>query len=129
MTSGTGSCSVTASQGGDNNYNLATSVEYPVQAGRAGQSIDFPQPASPVKYQTSFSVSPVSTSGLPVGLSASGSCTNDGFTVTMTQTSGVCLLMAFQEGSLNYLPAESVQHSVEPAPNGNVLYIPLVFGQ
>jgi hypothetical protein len=129
MTSGTGSCTVTASQGGDNNYNPATSVEYLVQAERAGQSIDFPQPASPVKYQTSFSVSPASTSGLPVSLSASGSCTNDGFTVTMTQTSGVCLLMAFQEGSLDYLPAESVQHSVEPAPNGNVLYIPLVFGQ
>ncbi len=129
MTSGTGSCTVTASQGGDDNYNPAISVEYSVQAERAGQSIDFPQPVSPVKYQTSFSVWPTSTSGLPVSLSASGSCTNDDFTVTMIQTSGTCLLTAFQVGDLNYLPAESVQHSVEPAPNGNVLYIPLVFGQ
>lgn len=129
MTSGTGSCTVTASQGGDDNYNPAISVEYSVQAERAGQSIDFPQPFSPVKYQTSFSVWPTSTSGLPVSLSASGSCTNDDFTVTMIQTSGACLLTAFQVGDLNYLPAESVQHSVEPAPNGNVLYIPLVFGQ
>ena len=128
MTSGSGSCTITASQLGDDNFTPAITVTHTVQAARAAQSISFPQPASPVKYQTSFSVSLSSSAGLLVGLSSSGSCTHEGYTVTITKTSGTCFLTAFQVGDENYLPAESVQHSVEPAPNGNMIYIPLLFG-
>lgn len=128
MTSGTGTCTITASQGGDVNYKSAEVVTSIVQATKASQSIIFTNPSSPVKYQTSFTVSPTSSSGLTVTLTSSGSCNNSGYTVTMTKTSGSCVLTASQAGNMNYLPAGIVQRSVMPAPNGNVLYIPLVFG-
>ena len=128
MTSGTGTCTITASQGGDVNYKSAEVVTSIVQATKASQSIIFTNPSSPVKYQTSFTVSPTSSSGLTVTLTSSGSCSNSGYTVTITKTSGSCVLTASQAGNMNYLPAGIVQRSVMPAPNGNVLYIPLVFG-
>jgi hypothetical protein len=127
MTSGTGICTITASQLGDDNYNPAEEVANAVSAARADQNISFPQPDSPAKYRTSFNVAPTSSSGLAVTLTAAGSCTNDGFSVTIIKTSGVCLLTATQAGDLNYMPAEAVQRSVEPAPNGNMVYLPLLF--
>jgi len=126
MTSGWGICTVTAKQSGNDNFNPAPDVLRQVRAAKASQTITFAQPPSPVKYRTSFAVSPSSSSGLPVALASSGSCTSEGYTVTMTETSGECLLAASQAGDLNYLPAESVQHSVMPAPNGNVIFLPLL---
>ena len=126
MTSGTGGCTITASQGGNENYNPAPTAMQNVDAARAEQFITFVQPLSPVKYQTSFTVAPSSSSGLPVTLISSGSCTNSGFAVTMVKTSGTCLLTASQAGNLNYLPAQGVQHSVDPSPNRNVIYMPII---
>jgi len=128
MTSGSTACTLTASQAGDDNYNPATNAISTIDAAKASQVITFDEPASPVKYQTSFTVAPVSSSNLPVTLAASGSCTTSGYTVTMTKTNGTCMLTASQEGDFNYLPAEDVQHTVDPAPNGNILFIPLLFG-
>lgn len=128
MTSGSTGCTLTASQAGDDNYEPAANVAHTVEAARASQVISFEQPASPVKYQTSFTVVPLSSSNLPVALAASGSCTNNGYTVTMTRTSGTCVLTASQPGDLNFLPSEDVQRTVDPAPNGNIMFIPLLFG-
>ena len=128
MTSGSTACTLTASQAGDDNYNPATNAISTIDAAKASQVITFDEPASTVKYQTSFTVAPVSSSNLPVTLAASGSCTTSGYTVTMTKTYGTCMLTASQEGDFNYLPAEDVQHTVDPAPNGNILFIPLLFG-
>jgi hypothetical protein len=127
MTSGTGTCTVTASQSGNANYNPAADAARIVQATRASQAITFEQPVSPVKYQTSFTVAPGSSSNLPVTLASSGSCTSSGYTVTITKTSGACVLTATQTGNINYQPAEEVQRSVAPAPNGNVIFVPLLF--
>jgi hypothetical protein len=128
MIGGTGTCTIVAMQAGDDNYNPATNVISTIEAARASQVITFDKPASPVKYQTSFTVVPASDSNLSVTLAASGSCTTSGYTVTMTKTYGTCMLTASQEGDFNYLPAEDVQHTVDPAPNGNILFIPLLFG-
>lgn len=128
MLSGTGECVLTASQDGNANYNPAGDVTHIVVAAKADQIITFEQPDSPVKYQTSFLVAPVASSDLPVLLSASGSCTSSGYTVTITKTTGICLLTASQTGDQNYQPAEEVQRTVDPAPNGNIILIPLLFG-
>ena len=115
MTSGTGDCTLTASQPGDANYNPATDVERTVAAAKAGQTITFVQPASPAVYGTSFTVAPTASSGLPVTLVASGSCSNTGFDVTMTSGTGDCTLTASQPGDANYNAATNVERTVAAA--------------
>lgn len=129
MVSGTGQCVLTASQDGNDNYAPAAEVMRVVEAAKASQTITFEQPPSPVKYKTSFTVAPVSSSYLPVTLAVSGSCSSSGYTVSMIKTSGTCVLTSSQAGDNDYLPAEVVERTVVVAPNGNVIYIPLLFGR
>ena len=113
MTSGTGDCTLTASQPGDANYNPATDVEQTVAAAKAEQTVTFDQPNSPAVYGTSFTVAPTASSELPVTLLASGSCSNTGFDVTMTSSTGDCTLTASQPGNSNYNPATDVVRTVQ----------------
>ncbi len=113
MTSGTLTCTLTASQPGDPNYNPAADVLRTVQAAKAEQIIHFEQPPSPVPTGTVFTVSTSASSGLPVSLSATGNCTLDGYTVMITRSVGACWLTASQLGDSNYLPAEDVVRVVE----------------
>jgi hypothetical protein len=108
MTSGTLDCTLTASQGGDGNYNPAADVVRVVTAAKADQTIDFPQPASPAGYNTSFTVNPSASSGLPVSVQASGGCTINAGQVTMTSSTLDCTLTASQAGDQDYLPAAEV---------------------
>jgi hypothetical protein len=73
MTSSSQSCTLTASQAGDENYLPADDVEWVVEAAKASQTIDFPQPPSTAREGASFLVNPTADSGLLVGLTASGS--------------------------------------------------------
>src|SRR5205814_7293490 len=57
ITSGTGTCSVTATKAGDVNYVAATSPVTPVTIAKADQAITFAAPASPATYNTTFAVS------------------------------------------------------------------------
>jgi hypothetical protein len=124
MTSGTQSCTLTASQAGDGNYNAATDVERVVDAAKADQTIDFPQPASPAEYNTSFTVSPSASSGLPVVVQASGGCTIDAGLVTMTSSTQSCTLTASQAGDENYLPADDVEWVVDAAKADQTIDFP-----
>lgn len=125
MTSGGGACTITASQAGNDNYEPAEPVERVVEAARAEQTITFDQPLSPQPYGAVFTVSPSASSGLPVSLSAAGSCSLDGYTVTMTMSVGACWLTASQAGDNNYLPAPDVLRMVETAELK--LFFPLAF--
>ena len=126
MTSGTQDCTLTASQAGDENYLTAEDVVRVVTAVKASQAIDFPQPPSSAPEGASFLVNPTADSGLPVGLTVSGSCTAAGYQVTITQPTGTCTLTASQVGDTNYSPAEPVVHTVQALPSVHYLYFPVI---
>jgi parallel beta-helix repeat protein len=108
MTSGTGTCTLTASQVGDDNYNPASDVVQTVTAQKADQTITFTPPASPASYNSAFEVTPTSDSGLEVAVTPIGACSILGSTVTMTSGTGLCALTASQVGDDNYNPATDV---------------------
>ncbi|MFO1311115.1 MAG: DUF642 domain-containing protein [Burkholderiales bacterium] len=112
MTSGTGTCTLTASQAGNANYLAAPDVVRLVQATPASQSITFAQPASPAAYNATFAVGSTSSSGLAVGIAASGVCTIASGTVTMTSGTGTCTLTASQPGNANFGAATPVVRTV-----------------
>jgi hypothetical protein len=63
-------------------------------------------------YNTAFTVSADSTSGLPVAFSASGSCTNAGGRVSMTSGTGTCIVRYDQAGDATYAAAPTLVESV-----------------
>lgn len=119
MTSGTGTCVVTASQAGNANYNPA-STSQTVTAQKASQAITFNVPAfNYYPYPSgnnTFSVGATASSGLPVSFSASGVCSVSGTTVTLSGV-GVCVITAAQAGNTNYNPAPSLSRTFQIVPN------------
>jgi hypothetical protein len=78
---------------------------------KAAQTISFSAPTSATYGDAPFTVTASTSSGLPVTITASGSCTISGTTVTITGA-GSCDLTAAQSGNVNYLAATSVPRSV-----------------
>ena len=115
MTKGTGTCTVTAAQPGNDNYRPATSVTHDIEALKADQTVAF-NPALPASaiYNTTFAAAAIASSGLTPTVSVSGVCTRDAGTslVTMTSGTGSCTVTAAQAGDDNYNAAPSVQDVV-----------------
>ncbi len=114
---GTGSCVVTATKGGDANYNPVTSGALTIALSKAGQSISFTAPASATYGDPSFNLSASATSGLPVAYSVGvgSKCSISGSTVSLTGA-GSCVLTASQDGDANfYNGASPVTQSVSIA--------------
>ncbi len=111
ITSGSGTCSVIASQPGNNNYTPASVTEF-TTATKVSQSITFTtNPPSTAVYPTSFTVVAGASSGLAVVFTSSGSCSNSGTTYTMTSGTGTCSVIANQPGNGNYSAAGQVTKS------------------
>jgi sugar lactone lactonase YvrE len=109
MTSGTGTCSAIANQAGSTYYLLASTVTQSVTAAPASQTIAFTQSApAHATYNSSFTVTATSSSGLAVSFTNSGACSNVLSTFTMIGSSGTCKVIANQPGNGNYLAAPSV---------------------
>ena len=89
MTSGTGTCTVTASQPGNSNYSAAPNKNESVGAQLTAQTSSFSMsaPANAV-YGSTFTVAASSTSGLPITYLSAGTCTNSGATYTMVSGTG-----------------------------------------
>ena len=109
-----GTCSITASQAGNDNYNAATDVTQTFGIGMADQTIDFTQPDD-----VTFGVSPVAlsgtaSSGLDVSFASNstGICTVSGATATIV-AAGTCSITASQAGSDNYNAAVPVTRTFE----------------
>ena len=116
-TSGTGSCTVTATMAGNSSYSAVTSSPASVTLAMANQTITFTQPISPVNYGVSpitltatggasgnvvlFKIDPAST--------ATGSITGNTLTVTGV---GNLVIDATQAGNTNYNAATQVQRTV-----------------
>ncbi len=112
MTSGSGTCSVSYEQVGNDIYGPAPTVIESVTAQKASQAItvDTHAPASAV-YGTSFTVAAHAPVGA-VSFSSSGACSNLGSTFTMTSGTGTCMVSYDQVGNDNYGPAPTVTESV-----------------
>lgn len=112
ITSGTGTCSATASQSGNNNYSAASPATESTTATKVSQSVTFStNPPSTAVYGASFVVAANASSGLAVVYTSSGSCTNSGPTYTMTSGTGTCSVIANQPGNANYSAAGQVTKS------------------
>jgi integrase len=101
---GAGSCTVTADQAGDANYNAATQVQQTFPVTRADQAIVIGTNApSTAVYGTGFTVAATGGgSGNAVTYGSSGSCTNSGADFTMTSGLGTCTVTYDQAGDSNY---------------------------
>ena len=107
---GVGSCTVTAHQSGDANYNAAPDVPRTFSIAKANQTIAFAALPDKVLSDPPFTVVATATSSLPVTFTVSGACTNsgtNGATVTVTGV-GSCTVTAHQAGSANYNAAPDV---------------------
>ena len=114
MTSGTGTCSVIASQTGNSNYAAATPVTKTVTASLVAQTISFTtNPPASANINSSFTVAATGgASGNAVVFTSAGSCTNSGAKYTITSASGTCSVIANQAGNTNYAAAPQVTKSV-----------------
>jgi hypothetical protein len=113
MTSGTGKCSVIASQAGNSSYAAAAQVTKTVTATLASQTITFTtSPPSSAAYKSSFTVVASASSGLAVTFTSSGACSNSGATYTMTNSTGTCSVIASQAGNSDYSAATQVTKTV-----------------
>ncbi len=113
--SGTGSCTLTATMAGNGNYSAVTSSPASlVSLSPVAQKITFTTaaPAS-AAYNSSFTVAATGgASGNAVTFTSAGSCTNAGTTYKMTNSTGTCSVIANQAGNTNYSMAPTVTQTV-----------------
>jgi hypothetical protein len=110
--SGAGTCTVSADQAGDANYEAAAQVQQTFTIAKASQTVSFGStaPSGAVYGGAPYVVSASASSGLPVSLSVSGSCSLAGSTVSMSGA-GTCTVSADQAGNANHEAAAQVQQS------------------
>jgi hypothetical protein len=111
---GSGSCTITASQAGNSNFNPATDVPQGFTTAKSNQTIAFGALANKTFGDADFAVSATASSALPVSFAASGQCTVSGNTVHLTGA-GSCTITASQGGDSNFNAAPSVPQSFEIA--------------
>jgi hypothetical protein len=110
-TTGTGTCTIRASQGGDANYNAAPDVERSFAIGKAAQTITFSPLGDKTFGDADFLLLATASSGLEVTFAtASGPCTVLGISVHVTGA-GSCTIRASQAGNANYNIAPDVEQS------------------
>jgi hypothetical protein len=113
-----GTCTITASQAGDDRYARAPDAQHSFQVGPGTnpQTIDFAQPPDTAAGQQ-VTLSASASSGLPVSFTSTSPsvCAVSGSTIT-TATTGICTITASQSGNATYGAATSVQHSFQVGP-------------
>jgi hypothetical protein len=117
MTSGTGSCIVTAAQAGDDNYN-GVQEQGTITALKAAQTIAFGS-LSDVMFELAAtrSLSATASSGLPVSFASTTltTCSVAGSTVTLLRA-GDCTVRATQSGDANYHAASAEERTFKILP-------------
>lgn len=104
-----GTCTISASQSGDDNYNRANSVSKSIVVSKAAQSISFPTISDHTLISNHFTATVSASSGLTVTLTSTtlSTCTVSGFVVSLV-TTGTCSITASQSGDTHYSAATSV---------------------
>lgn len=108
---GAGSCTITASQAGDSNYNPASDVPQTFSIAKGNQTITFDALANKTFGNPDYTISASASSGLTVGFSSTGNCSVTGSTVHLSGA-GSCTITASQGGDSNYNLAPQVQQSL-----------------
>jgi hypothetical protein len=92
---------------------------------KKAQSIEFPQLENAYLANKGLILSKaVSTGGLPVSYSASGACTFDAATNTLSlNKAGTCSVTTSQAGDANYLPAPSITRTFEIMKNPQIIEV------
>jgi hypothetical protein len=108
-----GSCSITATMAGNNNFNAVTSAVLPVALLKAVQTISLTTAApANAPYNSSFNVAATGGgSGNPVVITTTGVCSGGGngsATITMTSGTGICTVKYNQAGNNNFNAAAEV---------------------
>ena len=111
-----GTCTVTADQAGNINYNAAPQAVASVTVNRANQSISGFTPASPITYAPNASFNLTATGGASGNLIILGSntpivCSVTGNVATI-QSAGMCRLTADQADNTNYNTAVQMTANV-----------------
>ncbi len=104
---GAGSCTITASQAGNQSYSAATPVARTFAIAKLGQTITLGTLPAKGLGDPPFSPGATASSGLPVSYATSGGCTVNQGIVTLT-AAGTCTVTASQAGNANYNPAPDV---------------------
>ena len=115
-----GGCVITASQGGNADYEPAPDVARAFTIAAAGQTITFAALPNRTFGDPPFAVTATASSGLAVSFSATGSCAAEGNTITVTGAGG-CSVTASQAGDANYLPAVDVTQAFSIGRAGQTL--------
>ena len=104
-----GSCTITATQNGNDEYNAAPPVSQPFTVTAAPQTITFSAIPNKVALSAPFAVSPTASSGLTVTLVSSNPAVASvsGFVITPL-TAGNCTITATQSGGGAYAAASPV---------------------
>jgi hypothetical protein len=114
MTSGTGTCNLTANWAADSNY-LAASATQSTSAMKIAPTVTFTgAPALALNHET-FTVAASTNASTTATITASGVCTIAGTTVTMTASTGTCSLSADWAADANYLAASATQSTTATA--------------
>lgn len=112
VSTGKVACTVTMSQAGNGNYSAAAGVtETTTVAAAVKPTVSFTGAPASAAYQSSFTVSATSNSASVPTITATGSCTISGDTVTMTSGTGTCTLEAVWAANDVYSAASATQHT------------------
>jgi hypothetical protein len=126
-----GTCTITANQAGNNDYNAATQVSANIvvsNAAKKDQTITFGSLATKVFGDADFNVSATASSNLPVTFSATGSCSIANSTVKMTGA-GDCSVKASQAGDTTFNAATDVTQTFTISKvNQTVTFTPALTG-
>jgi hypothetical protein len=123
---GAGSCTVTATQAGDANYNAAPPVSQTFAVAKAEQTITFNPLQDRAFGDPDFTVRAAADSGLRVSFAARGQCTVRVARVHLTAP-GTCKITASQAGDVNFEPAPSVSQPFAIARPA--CFVPRVIGK
>jgi hypothetical protein len=111
----TGTCTITANQSGNGNWNPAPQVQQNFTINQGNQTITFGALANRKLRQSPVTVKATASSGLPVSFSAAPSsvCTSSGTygQIITLHARGTCTVTANQAGYPNYYPAPTVSRS------------------
>jgi hypothetical protein len=108
MTSGTGTCLMTANWAADANYTTASATQSTIAA-KIAPTVTFTGAPATAAFGSSFNVASTTNASTPAVIAASGGCSNAGNSVTMTSGTLTCLLTATWATDTKYLGATATQ--------------------
>ncbi len=108
MTSGTGTCSLIANWASDANYSAASATQS-TSATKIAPTVTFTGAPATAADGASFNVATTTTASTAAIFGAGGACSIVGNSVTMTASSGTCLMTATWAADNNYTAATATQ--------------------